>query len=146
MRKIIDFQEFSSGPNTTIRQVMEAINSRPTVYQFQLILDDNERLLGTITDGDIRRSILRGVELTATAMRCMFREPTVGKVGEESGNIAKARSLVARTRFLPVLDADGRLAHLLVNDADSVCGVRALIMAGGFGKRLGSRTKSKPKP
>jgi dTDP-glucose pyrophosphorylase len=146
MRKIIEFREFSSHPDTTIRQVMEAINSRATAYQFQLILDSDGWLLGTITDGDIRRAILRGVELTASATECMFHGPTVGKMGKDRENFAKVRSLVARTRFLPVLDVNGKLAHLLVNDADSVGGVRALIMAGGFGKRLGSRTKSKPKP
>lgn len=109
---------------------------------FQVVVDGERKVLGTVTDGDLRRAILKGATLTSPVVECMRTTPIVGRIGESAANHILAR----RAWFLPVVDGDGRLAHILVDRNSNAPMQRALVMAGGFGKRLGTLTATTPKP
>ncbi len=144
MRSIRDFSSYACGPGTTVREVLARIDASPEL--FQMIVDAAGRLLGTVTDGDIRRAMLHGVSLDETAEFCMQRQPTVGKVGQVEENHRRLANLGSSRPFLPLLDEDGRVREVLVRDSANSDIGQALVMAGGFGRRLGERTQSTPKP
>jgi len=110
------------------------------------VVDEQRRPIGTITDGDIRRAILRGTEMSAPAIEAMSIHPVLGKRGEDANNLEKILKLGIRTAFLPIIEADGVLSTILVRDSDTRFVRTALIMAGGYGKRLGQKTQTTPKP
>lgn len=144
MKRLIDIQAYACRPDAPLRLVMERLNE--ATYPIQLVLDAEGRLAGTVTDGDIRRAILRGVRLDDPVAKCMHDKPFTGRVGRDEENLAKLRSVIARTPFLPVVDDLGKVDEILIIADGRIGSMRALIMAGGFGRRLGPITKSTPKP
>jgi dTDP-glucose pyrophosphorylase len=128
-------------PDLSIREVLARIDKVPA-HLFQVVIDAEARVLGTVTDGDIRRAMLRGVGLDEPVSRAMHTPPTLGREGDDPANRAK----VARTHFLPIVDEAGRLVDILSRRRGPGQMPRALVMAGGFGKRLGARTRETPKP
>jgi len=141
LRKITDFEGLTCSGDTTISDVIKRIdNSTPLL--FQLILDDARRVVGTVTDGDIRRGFARGLQLDSPVKGCMHFPPVIGGIAD---GLLNRERLVGR-RFLPVCDADGTLNHILAEIDTPSRAERALIVAGGFGTRLGEMTKSIPKP
>jgi NDP-sugar pyrophosphorylase family protein len=109
---------------------------------FQIVVSESGHVLGTVTDGDIRRAMLRGVAMGDSVEMCMRKTPVLGRAGEDITN----RVLLRRAWFLPVVDAAGRLDHVLIQRRFEQPFNRALVMAGGFGRRLGNLTREKPKP
>ncbi|MGD9537717.1 MAG: sugar phosphate nucleotidyltransferase [Alphaproteobacteria bacterium] len=129
------------GPDLPIRAAVARIDAVPR-YLFQIVMDAEGRVLGTLTDGDVRRAMLRGVGLDEPVVRAMHAPPVTGRPGEDAANRAK----LARTLFLPIVDAAGRLVDVLSSRRGHGQMPRALVMAGGFGTRLGARTRETPKP
>jgi dTDP-glucose pyrophosphorylase len=143
-RTITDFASYLIGPSLSLRDVMARINQ--SVPPMLIVVDDNRKFLGTVTDGDIRRALLRGAGIDSLARAVMQPHSTVGSVATPQENRRKLDGLVTTIRFLPVLDTDGSVAHVLLEDGPGLRSVRALVMAGGFGRRLGDLTRETPKP
>lgn len=141
MIRIAKFEHLIVPASATIRTVLARIDAA-TPELFQIVVDDGGRVIATVTDGDVRRAMLKGVGLDDSVAACMHTDPIVGKDGEAAENARKVR----QTRFLPVLDAAGRLVHVLSLRRGAGGIGPALVMAGGFGKRLGEATKDTPKP
>ena len=129
---------------TPLRVVLERIDKSPG--RFQLIVDADRRLLGTVTDGDIRRSLLRSFDLEMLALNCMHSEPLTGRMQDDRGNYTKLRLVPKANPFLPILDAENRVCGVLVDDTTRDILNTVLVMAGGEGRRLGEVTKTIPKP
>ncbi len=116
-----------------------------------LVMDDSDFLLGTITDGDLRRAILAGLPLDAFLTQVLERrhgDPVTAPFGMPESSIL---SLMRKTsiRHLPLLDDRGKVGALAILDdllEHEKRPLRAIIMAGGFGKRLHPLTDSLPKP
>ena len=133
-------------PDTTIREAIAKIDAAST--QIALVVDTDRRLLGTVSDGDIRRGLLAGFELADSVKRCMFCSPTTASVGEsKEAIVSRMRALLLRQ--MPVLDSSGRVVdlktldeYLAVPDLDNW----VIIMAGGLGTRLKELTRETPKP
>lgn len=140
-RRIANLDAVLCSPGVPVAEVLARIEAA-TPNLFQIVVDDNRKVLGTVTDGDLRRAILRGATLTDPVSKCMRATPILGRMGEDDAN----RILVQRTWFLPVVDTEGRLDNVMIARRLSLPMTRALVMAGGFGKRLGDLTKTTPKP
>jgi dTDP-glucose pyrophosphorylase/predicted transcriptional regulator len=116
--------------------------------QILMMVDEAGRLLGTITDGDIRRALLRGTQLTSPARDVMHTTPMV--VGPDLGRGTVLTLMqVNKIRQLPIVAADGRVVGLHVWDQVLAAPARdntVVLMAGGFGKRMMPYTETRPKP
>lgn len=150
MTVLTDFAAYCCPPDMPIRQVLARLNA--TEYVFQMVRDEGGRLIGTVTDGDIRRAILAGATLDDRAEVCMYRDPATGRAaatGDDAGNDdenrAKLRTLGLHA-FLPLVDGEGRVHAVLIGGPRHHEIKTALVMAGGMGKRLGARTRTTPKP
>lgn len=134
------------GPDSPIIDVIKILDQ--TAAQIVLVVDGGRRLLGTITDGDIRRGILRGERLEAPATLVMNPKPLVARPNlqpEERLALIRGR----RLRHLPVVDDQGVLIGLETEDELAGGGDLpnwAVLMVGGLGERLRPLTVTTPKP
>src|SRR5439155_21154212 len=133
------------GPQNSLREVMSIIDS--SAMGIALVIDEEEILLGTVTDGDIRRAILRGLSLETAVIDVMKHSFT--SVGPEASS--KEVLMLMHTRSIkqiPVLASDGHVLGLhVLPDLVGHCEERsnwAVVMAGGEGRRLRPLTKNTP--
>lgn len=144
MIRITDVSGHACEPETAVREAVRQLDQSP--YLFQIIVDPDRRLIGTLTDGDVRRAMLRGVDLDAPVRAAMNTAPVSGRAGEDDANLEKLGGLGLAEPFLPILDQDGAVCEILIAAAAPEIGMHALVMAGGPGRRLGERTRTVPKP
>ena len=132
--------------STTLRQTIEAITNAS--IQIALVVDANNKLLGTVTDGDIRKAILAGKDLDITAEEAMRREPITSAAKTPRAAILKLMR-EKKIHQMPLLDDLGRVVDVLTVD-DMIGAIQKLnavvIMAGGLGARLLPLTNDTPKP
>lgn len=115
--------------------------------QIVLVVDEKDALLGTLTDGDIRRALIAGAQLNSSVNQAMNRNPVTGSA--HSKEIAWRQIMrLKRCRHLPLLDENGVLAGIyselgrpFQSKPNSV-----VLMLGGLGKRLRPLTEDTPKP
>ena len=113
-----------------------------------LVVDDGI-LRGTVTDGDIRRSLLKGIAFDAPVSKAMNPQPRTLSDNRDHDAI---QSLMREHALLhiPITNADGRLIDLVSQDdlasADQQHENWVVLMAGGLGERLRPLTNNTPKP
>ena len=141
------WQQAVVGETASIRDAMAAID-RGSI-QMCLITDESHRLVGAITDGDIRRAILRGAALDTIVGPIMVKDPYTASVDTEEDVLAR-QMRTRKIRQIPLLDDDGRLVNVAY--IDDVLGPtethpnEVILMAGGRGTRLMPLTDETPKP
>lgn len=148
LKTIQDVASISISQSATIREMLVAMDR--AALGVMLVVDSERRLAATITDGDVRRSLLHGLELsdqisTLLSERKIGRPITRGAGASQFDLEATLRQ--HQVRHLPLIDADGRVTALVIPAYEArQGGARALIMAGGFGNRLAPLTDDTPKP
>ncbi|WP_044874944.1 nucleotidyltransferase family protein [Pseudomonas sp. LFM046] len=134
------------GPQTTIEEAIAVLDKGG--LRIVVVVDEQRRLLGTITDGDVRRALLRHVPLNCSASEIMCSTPLMA-----TRDWSKTRILAAmethQLLHLPVVDAGKRIVgletlHGLLNK--KIKDNPVFLMAGGFGSRLRPLTQNCPKP
>ncbi len=134
------------GPDVPLRDALEVINRLGS--QMVIVVDGEGRLLGTLSDGDARRALLRGLDLAAPVEQAMHRRPTTAR---QTDTRQMRLATMRRTGLhqLPITDADGVVAGLDTLDDFLAVPLRdewVVIMAGGLGSRLSELTRDTPKP
>lgn len=129
--------------------IQEAIRSLETSgAQIVLVVSSEERLLGTLTDGDIRRAFLRGSTLGSTVDEIIQRNPLVvpPEIGREHVlHLMRANKI----HQLPVVTSDAKIVGLYLWDSalsPDILSNLMVIMAGGRGTRMHPHTHNCPKP
>jgi len=133
---------------TTIREMLLAMDQ--AALGVMLVVDKEDILVATITDGDVRRSLLHGLELSDQVSKLLAERKIGAPVTRLAGSSAFDLEEALRyhhVRHLPLVGSDGRVTALVIPAYEArQGGARALIMAGGFGSRLGALTDDTPKP
>jgi dTDP-glucose pyrophosphorylase len=133
-------------PTATIEQAVQCLNA--TGVQIVLIIGAKDNLVGTVTDGDIRRALLQGLSLKNPVEPAIHKNPIVGFAGM-GRDMLKQLMRANRIHQLPVVNEEGEVVDLqLWNDVAVSTDRRNLmvVMAGGLGTRLHPRTEKCPKP
>lgn len=111
-----------------------------------LVVDEIGFLLGTVSDGDIRRSLLQGIQIEENITKAMCAQPvTVGidSTDEERHHLLRTK----RLQTLPIIDKEGKLIGAeIIPKEKTYRPNEAVIMCGGLGTRLGLLTRDCPKP
>jgi dTDP-glucose pyrophosphorylase len=131
---------------STIREAIRNLDQ--SHVQVVLVVSRDGLLLGTITDGDIRRGLLRGLDLGSGIDSVVHRNPFVVP-SQMSHDMVLHLMQANKIRQLPVVDADRRVVGLHLWDEMAVPAARPnliVIMAGGRGTRLRPHTENCPKP
>ncbi|ORU01011.1 D-glycero-D-manno-heptose 1-phosphate guanosyltransferase [Anaerovibrio sp. JC8] len=131
---------------------MARIDAHASECSLIFIVDDENHLIGCVTDGDIRRWILKAGDLSASVEDFMKRDPIFVKENErfKAREIMLARSITA----LPIVDDEKIIKDIIILERNgniskskkSLKGIPVVIMAGGKGTRLYPYTKILPKP
>ena len=143
---MIEVEPIFASPEISALEAMRIIDKGG--YQIALIINRDNKLIGTLTDGDIRRALLKGILTTDTIEKMMNRNFSFIK--DQDSPIC-AFEIMKRDviRQIPVLDNEGRVVKLLVSKElakNKLLSNPVVIMAGGRGKRLLPKTKNCPKP
>tara|TARA_Y100001960_G_scaffold177323_1_gene185965 strand:- start:2148 stop:3215 length:1068 start_codon:yes stop_codon:yes gene_type:complete len=131
--------------SATLSDAIKTLND--AALRIVMVADSSGMLLGTVTDGDIRRAIIKEKALSISIREAMNSNPVTGR---ESDPLEVIRNLMSAHDVLqiPILDKQNRIVgvEVLQELVEADLENHVLIMAGGFGKRLGSLTASTPKP
>ncbi len=116
--------------------------------QLALVIDKNKKLLGTISDGDIRRALLNNISLNEPIEDIYFKTPTVANINDSKEEIINMCT-VKKIHQIPIIDNEGNLLGLeildeLISKENKVNNV--ILMVGGLGTRLKPLTDNTPKP
>lgn len=144
MIRITDLEQYACSLELTLRDAVHRLDQ--SAHLFQIVVDGEGKLAGTLTDGDVRRAMLRGVALDAPVSDAMNRSPIAGRDGAERGNLDKLATVGLAAPFLPILDGNDAVREIMLATTMPDSGIHALVMAGGSGRRLGALTQSVPKP
>lgn len=143
---MMDWRETVVAAETSLRDAIVRIDSCAT--QLVLVLDAHQRLIGTLSDGDVRRAILRDASLDTPVAQVMNNCPVTARASSsQTEQLALMRRNVIH--HLPLLDEQQRVVGLSTLDALTGIIERpnwVVLMAGGLGERLRPLTESCPKP
>lgn len=139
------FRKHLLQKGSTIRQALERLNYL-AIDAIVFIVDEQNRLVGSLTDGDVRRGLLKGFTIENKVDEIIQPNPRFIRKGER--DIKRVIELRENNfRIIPVLNKDNEIINVInFREIKSYLPIDAVIMAGGRGERLRPLTDNTPKP
>ncbi len=145
-KKLEDVNDLVVSGEATMADAIQTINRGRS--QIALVVDVHSRLIGTITDGDIRRALLRGCSMETRVPDLMFTDFRFVDADVVENDVL-ALMLKESLQHVPALDSQGRVVELFLLEnlvSRKPLSNTVIIMAGGEGRRLRPLTNYRPKP
>jgi dTDP-glucose pyrophosphorylase len=144
---MVHYQEHILLQNEEARTALRVLDQLSSaISRTVFIVDEREKMVGSLTDGDIRRGLLSGLEISQPISKFMNRS---FKFIHKNKDNFEAIKILRKEGFqlIPQLDAHGKIRQILdLTTTRTMLPVSALIMAGGRGERLKPFTDITPKP
>lgn len=140
------FEKLVVPHDSRIIDVIKSLNNGAS--KIVLVVDSSGVLIGTITDGDVRRGLLSGLGLDSSIQKIIHREAVTVLEGYQKDSVLQIM-IQKKIEQIPVLNSEGKPVDLVLwNEINQsqVCSNTVFIMAGGKGKRLLPLTENCPKP
>ena len=130
----------------TILDALKALNELRTKYLDLFVEDEQGKVIGVVTDGDLRRGIIAGAQLNCAVDTVMNRKYAYF----ENGDIDVKQLKYYKSKgmsLIPSLSKNGHIENIFnIGELKSVLPIDAVLMAGGKGERLRPLTENTPKP
>jgi dTDP-glucose pyrophosphorylase/mRNA-degrading endonuclease RelE of RelBE toxin-antitoxin system len=142
---MVNFRNHLITTDTSIREALQRLDDLAS-DAIVFVVDEHDKLKGSLTDGDVRRGLLKGVTIDETVRKIIQKNPKFIRKGERDVHqIIQYRS--QNFRIIPVIDAEDKVINVVnFRHMRSYLPIDAIIMAGGRGQRLRPLTDATPKP
>lgn len=139
-------KKYIISETASVRDALVAINSITHDGESLIVVNADQQMVGSLTDGDIRRGLIAGAELTDPVSNIMHRDfKFIKKEDYDVAHLKLFRD--RRIMFIPILDADNHVVDVVnLQKFKSKLPIDAVLMAGGKGERLRPLTEKIPKP
>jgi CBS domain-containing protein len=132
--------------NDSIKEALKVIDN--AAMQIALVVDENDKLIGTLTDGDIRRGLLKGLDLNSSIKSIVNRNSLTAKITDTKEEILQ-KAFAKKIHKIPIIDENGKLLEIeeieeLIKPKEK--SNKVILMVGGLGTRLRPLTENIPKP
>ncbi len=141
-----NMEQFLGKQNITVSEAMQQIDKNASGILF--LVNDEGKLIGCITDGDIRRYLLSGGRMTDSAYEAANKKPRFARTPDEAISFYHKKNYIV----IPVIDEKGKVVDLYSGEAGikkkqrNQLNIPVVINAGGKGTRLDPYTRVLPKP
>ncbi len=141
-----NIESFMGKDSLTVSEAMQMINQN--AYGILFLTDEGKKLMGCITDGDIRRYLLAGRKMDGAALDAANKKPRFARTNEEAKHLYHRKNYI----LIPILDDNGKIIDLYGEDSfpqkkeRNPLNIPVVINAGGRGTRLDPFTRVLPKP
>ncbi len=141
----MDIKKYIINVKASLKDALIKINANPD-YLILFVVDDNNKVIGSLTDGDVRRGLIKGLNLNDSLEKFIYKSFNYLTDGEN--NFKKLKEFrERRLRVVPLLSEKKEIIKLYnFTKIKSILPVDAVIMAGGEGRRLRPLTNDIPKP
>ena len=143
----MNWQQLIIKHTATIYEAMHQINDVGFASGILFVVNHNNILIGTLTDGDIRRGLLNKFQTTDTIDKVAYTAYTKLTNNENLSDETKKHCIENEIEYLPIINELGNIIDVIsYRDIINTIPVQAIIMAGGRGERLKPLTDATPKP
>ena len=130
----------------TIQEALQTIDTE--AIRIAVVINKEKKVIGTLSDGDIRRGLLKGKNISDTIEDVYFRTPTLCNINEPIDKIIQL-AISKKIYQVPIIDDNGYLVR--IEDLGNMLSIanrpnEVILMAGGLGTRLRPLTTNTPKP
>jgi len=140
-----DISKITLSENSTLKDALEIIDKGR--MQIALVINDEKKLIGTLTDGDIRRGLLKGMDLSTSIKTIVYRSPITAQISNTKEEILKL-ALSYKVHQIPILNNDEIVGIQEIEELmnPKLKKNKVVLMVGGLGTRLRPLTENVPKP
>lgn len=140
-------KEHRVNQNITLIEALSRINSLRPDPLVLFVLDNDDRMVGTLTDGDSRRALIAGASLNDKVEIIMHRNFNFMRVEDKDDVKEIKRQRELKMRLVPILNKEKHIIDIInLEKYQSRLPIDAVLMAGGKGERLRPLTEKTPKP
>lgn len=139
-------EKYIISSEATILQALSALNEIGHATQTLFVVDGQDKMVGTLTDGDIRRSLIAGMPISSSVSTVMHKN--FQYITQAEWDVQRLKTLRKKNiLFIPILDGYQHIVGVCnLMKYKNILPMDAVLMAGGKGERLRPLTEKTPKP